>query len=123
MPYSVYKLIHFLGIFILIASLTASSMHALRGGTKTDNPHRRALGILHGVSLILILLGGFGMLARLGIVQGGLPGWIWGKLAIWIALGGALALAARGREPARIVLIGVPLLAVAAGAIALYKPF
>ena len=123
MSYPVYKLIHFLGIFILIAALTASAMHAVRGGTKADNPHRRSIGILHGVSLFLILLGGFGMLARLGIVQGGLPGWIWGKLVIWLILGGALTLAARGREPARLVLIGVPVLALAAGAIALYKPF
>jgi hypothetical protein len=123
MPYPVYKLVHFLGIFILIASLTAGAMHALRGGTKADNPHRRTLGILHGVSLFLILLGGFGMLARLEIIQGGLPGWIWGKLVIWIVLGAALALTTRGREPARLALITVPLLAVAAGAIALYKPF
>lgn len=123
MSYNIYKLIHFLGIFALLTALAAGGMHALRGGTRADNPHRRLLGIAHGLSLFLILLGGFGMLARLGIVEGGLPGWIWAKLAIWLLLGGALALAARGRQAAAAVLIGVPLLALAAGAIALYKPF
>lgn len=123
MSYGIYKLIHLLGIFTLITALAAAGWHTLRGGTRADNPHRRLLGITHGVSLFLILLGGFGMLARLGIVQGGLPGWIWAKLAIWIVLGGALTLAARGRTTAAAVVIGVPLLAVAAGAIALYKPF
>ena len=35
----------------------------------------------HLVGVFLILLGGFGMLARLGIVQGSsCPGWIWGKV-------------------------------------------
>lgn len=124
MPYETYKLIHLLGIFAVIAALTAGGWHTLRGGTRADNPHRKLLGITHGVALFLILLGGFGMLARLGIVQGGLPGWIWAKLAIWAVLGGALTLAARGsRMAAASVVIGVPLLALLAGAIAVYKPF
>lgn len=124
MPYEVYKLIHFLGIFALITALTAAGWHALRGGTKADNPQRKLLGITHGVALFLILLGGFGMLARLGMVEGGLPGWIWAKLAVWALLGGALTLAARGgRRTAASIVIGVPLLALLAGAVALYKPF
>lgn len=124
MSYAIYKLIHFLGIFALITALSASGWHALRGGTRADNPHRRTLGITHGVALFFILLGGFGMLARLGIVEGGLPGWIWAKLAIWLVLGGALTVAVRGgRTAAAAVLVGVPLLALLAGAMALYKPF
>jgi len=39
--------------------------------------------------LFLILLGGFGMLARLGL---GLPGWAIIKLLIWVALGAMTAL-------------------------------
>jgi hypothetical protein len=123
MPYNVYKLIHFLGIFALLTTLTATSLHVLRGGTRTDNPHRRALGAIHGIATFLILLGGFGMLARLGIVQGGLPTWIWLKLTIWGMLGLTLTLIYRGVAFARALLVAVPLVAVLAAAIALYKPF
>ena len=123
MPYSVYKLIHFLGIFALLITLTAACMHVLRGGTRADNPHRRTLGAVHGIAVFLILLGGFGMLARLGIVQGGLPTWIWLKLVIWVMLGFALMVIYRGVRFARPLMIAVPLFALLAAAIALYKPF
>jgi len=123
MPYVVYKLMHFLGIFMLITALAATSMHVLRGGSRTDNPYRRVLGITHGVAALLILTGGFGMLARLGVMHGALPNWIWAKLAIWVTLAAALVVPYLGRTYARVLLGAVPLLAVAAGAVALYKPF
>jgi hypothetical protein len=123
MPYPIYKLIHLAGIFMVLLALAAMSIHALRGGTRAGDPHRRALAIAHGTGIFLILLGGFGMLARLGIVQGGLPGWILAKLGIWAILGAAMALAYRGRTLARLTLLAVPALAVLAAAFALYKPF
>ena len=123
MPYQVYKLIHFLGIFSLLISVAIASAHVLRGGTRADNPHRRTLGIVHGLASFLILLGGFGMLARLDILQGGLPGWIWGKLVIWLLAGASLTLVYRSAGLARTVVVAVPLLAVIAAYFALYKPF
>ena len=123
MPYGVYKLMHFLGIFMLITALAATSMHVLRGGGRADNPYRRTLGITHGVAVLLILTGGFGMLARLGVMHGALPNWIYAKLAIWVALAAAIMVAYRGQRQARALLVVVPVLAVAAGAVALYKPF
>lgn len=122
-PYIVYKLVHFFGIFVLVTTLAVTCAHVLRGGTRADNPHRRLLGIAHGVAAFLILLGGFGMLARLGIVQGGLPTWINLKLGIWLLLSLALWLVYRGARFARLVLVAIPLFAVLAAAIALYKPF
>lgn len=122
MPYDIYKLIHLLGIFVLVTTLAMASTHLLRGGTRADFPRRRALGISHGAASFLILLGGFGMLARLGIVHDALPGWILLKLGIWLLLSAALALALRATAGARAVLVGTPLLALLAAAIALYKP-
>lgn len=122
MPYPVYKLLHFLGIFMVLTVLAAAGMHVLRGGTRADNPYRKALGAAHGVGAFLILLGGFGMLARLGIMHGGLPLWAYFKIAIWVALSGAIAVVYRGPVLARTLLFVVPLLALLAGAIALYKP-
>jgi len=123
MPYAVYKLMHFLGIFMLITALAATSMHVLRGGSRTDNPYRRVLGITHGVAAALILTGGFGMLARMGVMHGALPNWIYVKLAIWVTLAAAMVVPYRGRRYARALVIAVPVLAVLAGATALYKPF
>jgi hypothetical protein len=123
MPYNVYKLIHFLGIFIMLTTLAASGMHGLNGGTRADNAYRKKLGVAHGGAAFLILLGGFGMLARLGLVQGGLPLWVYLKLGIWAMLGLGLTLAYRGTRSARLLLIAMPLFAVLAAAVALYKPF
>jgi hypothetical protein len=63
------------------------------------------------------------MLARLGIMHGGLPGWIWAKLAIWIVVSAALVAVYRGSRFARLVLVALPLLVVLSAAVALYKPF
>ncbi len=123
MPYAVYKLMHFLGIFMLITAIAATSMHVLRGGTRADNPYRRILGATHGIAAALILTGGFGMLARMGAMHGALPNWIYAKLAIWFALAAALVVPYLGPRYARALLIAAPVLAVAAGAVALYKPF
>ena len=123
MPYEAYKVMHFLGIFMLITTLAAVAMHALRGGNRQDLPHRKPIAIAHGLSVLLILTGGFGLLARLGIVQGGLPIWIYIKLLIWVALAGAIAVPYLGQRYARWLLGALPVLTAAGGATALYKPF
>ena len=63
------------------------------------------------------------MLARMGIMHGSLPGWILLKLGIWLVLAASIAVVYRGREIARALIWAVPLLAAAAGATALLKPF
>lgn len=123
MPYAVYKLIHFLGIFTLLTTFAASSLHAVKGGTRADHPYRRVLGPANGLAAFFILLGGFGMLARLGVSHGSLPLWIWLKLGIWALFLASLWLVFRGPFIARSLLVAVPLFALLAAAIALYKPF
>ncbi|MBR9988138.1 MAG: hypothetical protein KFH98_00190 [Gemmatimonadetes bacterium] len=123
MPYDVYKLIHLLGIFVLLMTLALPTMHMLRGGTRADFPGRRKLAATHGAASFLILLGGFGMLARLGVVHTGLPNWILLKLVIWLLLSAALALTLRVGAGARVVLLAAPLLALLAAGIAIFKPF
>jgi hypothetical protein len=122
MPYAVYKLIHFLGIFTLLTTFAASSLHVLLGGTRADHPFRRVLGPANGLAAFLVLLGGFGMLARLGVSHGALPMWIWLKLGVWTLFLAALWLVFRGPVFARALMVAVPLLALLAAAIALYKP-
>jgi hypothetical protein len=122
MPYEIYKLAHLLGIFVLLITLVLPFMHFVRSGTRTDFPNRRTLVLTHGAASFLVLLGGFGMLARLGIVHDGLPDWILLKLAIWLLLSAALALSLRAAAVARVVLVAAPLLALLAAGIAIYKP-
>ena len=122
MPYQIYKLIHFLGIFSVISALSLACFHTMRGGTKADMPNRRQIGMVHGLGMLFILVGGFGMLARLGMTSG-LPGWIIAKLVIWVFIGSAASWVYRGAGLARGFLLALPFVAALAAFFALYKPF
>lgn len=119
MSYVVYKIIHYLGLFALVTTAVAALSRGARADAFED-PWRKRLGILHGVSLFLVLLGGFGMLARLGL---GMEGWVWAKVILWVALGGLLAVARRSAAWSARLVVVVPLLAALAGIIAYTKPF
>jgi len=120
-----YKLLHLLGIFSLLLSLGGISLHMMNGGTR-QFPHRKFIAILHGISLLLILVAGFGMLARLQSVNppgGAMPGWVIAKLLIWLVLGGIPALFYRKPTLAKQLWFVVWILAVCAAYLALFKPF
>ena len=129
--YGVYRLLHFFGIFLLLTSLGGAVMRAMVGATRTAEAGvaadetagrrlRRLIGISHGVAMFLILLGGFGMLARLDI---GMPGWIVGKLVVWLVLGGLLGAATRMAGRARVLWFAIPVLGLVAAWLAYTKPF
>ena len=119
-----YKLIHLLGIFLTFMALGAVILRGLNGGSRDSNSARKLVSITFGVGLLIVLLGGFGQLARLDF---GSPatwsGWIYAKLAIWLLIGGLFTLPNRRPELSRLVWIGVPILGLIAGWLALYKPF
>ena len=120
---AVYKTIHFLGVFTMVTALVASLARSAQadgaGAAATPDPWRKRLALAHGGALFLILLGGFGMLARLGV---GITGWVAAKLAIWVVAGGLIALRKHPRAAAWGVAL-VPLLAALAGWIGYTKPF
>ena len=123
MPYEAYKVLHVLGILFLFVALGGVALHAWNGGTKQENQGRKAATAMHGLGLFFILLAGFGMLARLGIIQGGLPGWVWAKLVLWLVIGGLFLLPYRRPSLAKPVFFLLPLLGALAAALAIYKPF
>ncbi len=110
-----YKVLHIAAVALMLTGLGA--LCALAGGG--GNGLRRLAGIFHGLALVLLLISGFGMLAKLAI---GFPGWVLVKLVIWLLLGAVVALLRRRPASASWLFVVLPLLVALAGALALYKP-
>ncbi|TGK19971.1 hypothetical protein EHO61_05495 [Leptospira fluminis] len=119
--YSVYKLVHILGILFLFLAFGGIALHAINGGTKEGAP-RKLIAMTHGIGLFLILLGGFGMLARLGIIWPW-PGWVMAKFGFWLLFGGLLTVFYKKPSAAKSLWFLLPILGVLAATIAVYKPF
>ena len=122
LSYAVYKLMHVLGLLLTFTGL-AGVVFAF-ALTPTPQPKMRKLAfITHGLGLLLILVSGFGMLARMGLV-GGLPPWIHAKLTIWVLAGLAIAVAKRKSEKLAVwIYAATVLLGFTAAYIAIFKPF
>lgn len=117
---SAYKIVHIFGVLTLFSVVGGIALHAANGGSKQSNTARTLIATLHGVALLLILVGGFGALARLG---GGFGGWVWSKLAIWLIIGGLAMLPYKKPHLAKTFLWLMPLLGAVSAFLALYKPF
>ncbi len=118
-----YNVVHIIGLVLLMAGLGGITLSAELSPNRSSWPRRYAL-VFHGLGLFLILLGGFGMLARLGIVQGtSWPGWVWVKVLVWGLLGFTAFVPYWRPQTARAVLVLLPLLGGLAAYMAIYKPF
>jgi hypothetical protein len=82
--YSVYLLLHLTGIALALLSIGALSQQVAE--------KKKLYSITHGISLFLILLGGFGLMARTGISHADMPAWIYIKLLIWLIFGASIAI-------------------------------
>jgi hypothetical protein len=104
------KTLHLAGVFGLFTSL---------GATLLAGSGKKTASILHGVSLLLILLVGFAMLKKPPMGQS----WWMIKLGLWLFLGAAPVLARRRVLPAWLVLLLSITAAAAAAWLGLKKPF
>jgi hypothetical protein len=107
MDINTYKLLHVIGIIVLFVSLGM-----MLGAGKS----MKSAACGHGIGLILILVSGFGLSAKLKL---GFPAWMMGKLAIWLALGAVMVLIKRKALPVP----GVAAIVIALGAIAAWIVF
>ena len=123
LPYGFYKVLHILGIALTLVALGGMTVHALNGGLKAENIARRLLIGMHGAGVLFILVGGFGLLARIGFAHGsGFPFWLWVKLGLWTLFAVIAAVPYRRPESGKALLLALPVLAMAAAAMAVYKP-
>ncbi|MDB4054835.1 hypothetical protein N9496_02455 [Akkermansiaceae bacterium] len=118
MDQETYKLIHFAGIFTLFFAFGS-----LFKGDKTT----KGAVISHGIGLLLILLGGFGMQAKMKYgyqanYGSGFPTWLIIKIVIWLALGGGIVLAKRKIIKGLAAWIIIIALGMASAYLALKKP-
>ncbi|MDH3402075.1 MAG: hypothetical protein OES32_09415 [Acidobacteriota bacterium] len=120
MSYGAYKVLHLFAVILTFSILGGLALHAANGGDAGSNRQRKLTGALHGMGLVLILVSGFGTVARLGL---GLSGWVWGKLAIWLVLGAAAMAFKRAPGLATALLWLLPVLGGVAAWLAVYKPF
>ena len=87
-----YKVLHIFSVLLLFTALgTVAAASASDEGRL-----RRLAGIAHGVALALIVLAGFGLLAKLRMF-GSIPVWVLIKLGLWFVLG--LAVVPLRRRP------------------------
>ncbi len=115
----VYEVLHVFGVLLAFAALGGAILRAA-SGTPNDAPGRKLALATHGVALLLILISGFGMLAKLGY---GFPPWVWCKIVIWLVIGASTALIRRLPAHATMFWFALPALGAAAAGLAIYKPF
>lgn len=111
-----YKFLHHVGLLLTFISLGGLGALALSG--QGQSKARAPFVALHGAGLIVILVAGFGWLAKLGY---GLPVWAVVKIVIWLALGALVVPLRRKPALAKSITFGlVPALAVTATVIAVW---
>ena len=114
-----YRYLHVLGLFLLFLGLGAVFFHAATGGEKRI-PARPLAMITHGLGSLLVLVSGFGMLARLNL--DGMPSWIHPKLLVWVLLSLAVALPYRKPALARPAFVLLPVLGAIADWFGIFHP-
>lgn len=118
-----YEILHIVGIALMFVAIGGVAVHAANGGKKGESATRKLVSIGHGIGALLVLVGGFGMLARMGMQHGaGFPAWLWVKIAIWLVLSAVVLIPYRKPALARPFFVLLPLLAGVAVYMAVYKP-
>jgi hypothetical protein len=121
MSYEFYKILHLIGIVSLFSGLVGLLTIKMSGGN-LEGKAKSLVFSAHGVGLLLIIVSGFGLLARLGLARD-IPGWVFGKLAIWLILGGATAVIKKKGHIGWLLFIILILIFTAAAYLAILKPF
>lgn len=122
MSFEFYKVMHLLGLFLSLGALAGRAYFAGNSKIISADPQKKVSGAVHGTGVLLVLVGGFGMLAKMGLMAA-LPGWVHAKLALWLLVAGLIALPYRKPSLAFGLWVALPILGALGAYIAIYKPF
>ena len=121
MELAAYRVLHVLSAMLLFTALGGLLLAAR--AQVTTGVSRKTAGMTHGIALILLLVTGFGGLARIGLSNPGIwPAWLWLKFLIWLVMGGIIVLIRRAPRTAALLWWLLPVLGGLAAYLAIYKP-
>ena len=115
MSYEIYKLIHILSIIVFFGCV---------GGSILGGRYEKHEKIVLGLASFLILLGGMGLMARIGIEHGSVwPAWLIVKAVIWLTLSALAPILAKRLGKSIFVFYVFVILASLATYMAVNQPF
>lgn len=117
MPAYIYKILHLVGIMLTFLSFGGLVVRSILASD--DKSLKRFATISNGIGLFLVLLGGFGMMAR---YQYSWQPWIIAKIVIWVIFGATLAVVNRKPELGKTIWWGLVILGGLAAYLAGLKP-
>jgi hypothetical protein len=118
MSYQFYKTLHIIGLILVAFSFAIIAVQAF---VQDWSKVKKTPAIYHGIGLLLLLVSGFGMAAKLGYISS-LPVWIHVKIGLWLVLGVFVAVAKRLPISHHLKLLISLLLMIAAAGMAIWKP-
>lgn len=121
MSYEFYKVLHLLGIAFLLSGLVALVILKVTG-VAIEGTVKKFAFITHGVGLLVILVSGFGLLAKLQLMAD-FPKWAFIKLAIWLFMGGVATLIKKKGHMAWTLYTLIMLIFLLAAYVGVTKPF
>lgn len=120
MSYEAYKIVHLVALVLLFSGLVGLLTIQMSAGALAG-PAKKLVFISHGIGWLLLLISGFGLAARLGLGSG-LPSWVYGKLVIWLILGGAIIVIKRRGQLGLPLYIAILIFLCLAALLAVTKP-
>lgn len=111
MSLQTYHILHLAGLICVFIGF---------GGLLSSEGAKKAMK-WHGIGLVISLVSGFGMLAKMGIM-GAMPVWVWIKIALWLVLGFLPVLAKRRVLAAPVVVLIAVIIGAALACLGYLKP-
>ena len=113
-----YKVLHLTGILMLFLGIGGAVIRAAMDH-KTEKLEKFVL-MNHGIGLLIIVIAGFGQLAKLGME---FTGWVVIKIIIWLLMGALIMPIKKMPEKKSVWWFSALVLGAVAAYMAIYKPF